>query len=444
MAGEPVRSRAVGARRAVRTFQDFFRLEAAGGVVLLAATAAALVWANSPWAHWYRELWHTTVTVGAGPVVLAKPLEAWVNDGLMAIFFFVVGLEIKHELLVGELASPRKAALPAIAALGGMVAPAAIYLAFNLGGAGGHGWGVPMATDIAFAIGVLALLGDRVPLGLKVFLTALAIVDDLGAVLVIAIFYTSELSFTALGVAGGLLAVMVIINLAGVRRVAPYIVLAVLLWAALLTSGVHATIAGVLAALTIPASARINTGAFRARSRQLLDEFEAGDADPGTHRLTGPQHETVYGLAELVQEVQPPLARLKDALHPWVTFGIMPLFALANAGLALDAGLVESLRHPVTLGVIGGLVLGKPIGIVGFSWLGVAMGLAERPRGASARQMLGVGALGGIGFTMSLFIASLAFGESPLLDNAKVGILAASVVAGIVGAIVLMSVKRET
>jgi NhaA family Na+:H+ antiporter len=257
-------------------------------------------------------------------------------------------------------------------------------------------------------------------------------------VLVIAVFYTAELSFTALGIGGIIFALLVGLNVAGVRRVAPYLVLAVLLWGALLTSGVHATVAGVLAALTIPAGARINTGAFRSRSRALLDQFEAADPDPGTHVMTVPQHETVYGLAELIQEVQPPLARLEDALHPWVSFGIMPLFALANAGVALDAGFVDALAHPVTLGVIGGLVLGKPIGIVGFAWLALATGLAERPRGVTARQMIGVGVLGGIGFTMSLFIGSLAFGESPLLENAKVGILTASLVAGVVGAVILL------
>jgi NhaA family Na+:H+ antiporter len=431
------------ARLAVRAFQDFFRLEAAGGILLLVATAAALAWANSPWAPLYRDLWHTPVSVGAGPLLLSKSLEAWVNDGLMAVFFFVVGLEIKHELLVGELASPRRAALPAFAALGGMLAPAAIYLALNLGGAGGHGWGIPMATDIAFAVGVLALLGDRVPFSLKIFLTALAIVDDLGAVLVIAVFYTSELSFTALGIAGAVFLLLVLLNAGGVRRVAPYLVLGVALWGALLTSGVHATVAGVLAALTIPANARINTGAFRARSRKLLDQFEAADPDPGTHMMSVSQHETVYGLAELIQQVQPPLARLEDALHPWVTFGIMPLFALANAGVMLDAGFLDALAHPVTLGVIGGLVLGKPIGILVFSWLAMAGGLAERPRGVSTRQMLGVGVLGGIGFTMSLFIGSLAFGESPMLENAKVGILTASAIAGMVGATVLMGGRRE-
>ena len=432
---------ALPGQRLVRAFQDFFRLEAAGGILLLVATAAALVWANSPLAPWYRELWHTIVTVGAGPAVLAKPLELWVNDGLMAIFFFVVGLEIKREVMVGELASPKRAALPAVAALGGMVAPAAIYLAFNLGGAGGRGWGIPMATDIAFAIGVLALLGDRVPFGLKVFLTALAIVDDLGAVLVIALFYTSELSMSALGAAGVVLVGMIALNLAGVRRIGPYALFGVLLWVALLKSGVHATVAGVLGALTIPSGARINTGAFRARSRHLLDEFEAADANPGTHHMSSSQHESIYGLSSLIEEVETPLQRLVHALHPWVTFGIMPVFALANAGVTLTNGLGDALAHPVTLGVVGGLVVGKPLGIAGFAWLGITIGLAERPPGATLRQVIGVGMLGGIGFTMSLFIGSLAFGESPLLDNAKVGILLASLVAGVAGAIVLS--KRE-
>lgn len=430
------------AGRLVRAFQDFARLEAAGGILLLGATAVALVWANSPWEPWYRELWHATVTVGAGDLVLAKPLELWVNDGLMAIFFFVVGLEIKRELLVGELASPRRAALPAAAALGGMLAPAAIYLAFNLGGAGGRGWGIPMATDIAFAIGVLALLGERVPFALKVFLTALAIVDDLGAVLVIAVFYTSELSFRALGAGGAVLLAMAVLNLTGVRRIGPYGLLGVLLWLALLKSGVHATVAGVLAALTIPSGAPINTGVFRARSRQLLDEFEAADANPGTHHMSGSQLETVYGLSSLIEEVETPLQRLEHALHPWVTFGIMPIFALANAGVALGAGLGDALRHPVTLGVIAGLVLGKPLGVGAFAWLAVTIGVAERPAGTTTRQFVGLGLLAGIGFTMSLFISSLAFGESPLLDNAKVGILAASLVAGVAGALVLVTEKR--
>jgi NhaA family Na+:H+ antiporter len=428
--------------RVLRAFQEFTQLEAAGGIALLGATVAALAWANSPWAHLYESLWRTPVVVGIGAFGIAKPLVLWVNDGLMAVFFFVVGLEIKRELLVGELAAPRKAALPAIAALGGMLVPAAIYLAFNLDGPGGHGWGVPMATDIAFAVGVLALLGDRVPLGLKVFLTALAIVDDLGAVLVIALYYTAELNLVALATGGLILAGMVLLAVFGVRRIGLYGLLGVALWVAFLKSGVHATIAGVLAAMTIPSTARLNTGRFRAHSRELLDRFEVLDTDPGTHQVSSQQQEVVFGLAALVTAVETPLQRLEHALHPWVTFLIMPVFALANAGVALDARLAEAVVHPVTIGVVAGLVVGKVAGVVGFSWLATAVGMAELPAGARWPQVLGVGALAGIGFTMSLFIASLAFGESPLLDNAKVGILLASLIAGLLGSTILLTAAR--
>jgi NhaA family Na+:H+ antiporter len=426
------------ARIVIRAFQEFTHLEAAGGLLLLVATAIALAWANSPWTSLYDSLWHTPIVIGIGGFGLAKPLSHWVNDGLMVVFFFVVGLEIKRELLVGELASVRRATLPVIAALGGMIVPAAIYLAFNLGGPGSNGWGVPMATDIAFAIGVLALLGDRVPLSLKVFLTALAIADDLGAVLVIALFYTAELNLVALGIGLGLWVVMLLMALFGVRRVGLYGLLAVLLWVAFLQSGIHPTIAGVLAAVTIPSTGKINTGSFRGRSRQLLDRFELADADPGTHQLTSEQQEVVYSLAGLIQEVETPLQRLEHALHPWVTFLIMPLFALANAGVVIGAGILQSVTHPVTLGIGGGLVLGKLLGVVGFAWLAVSTGLAERPAGTTWRQFVGVGALAGIGFTMSLFIASLAFGDTPLIDNAKVGILGASLVAGVLGTIILL------
>jgi len=431
------------ALRLVRGFQEFFRLEAAGGILLLVATVAALVWANSPWAPAYFALWHTPVTVGVGPFELAKPLELWVNDGLMAIFFFVVGLEIKREVLVGELASVRRAALPAAAALGGMVVPAAIYLAFNLDGPGSNGWGIPMATDIAFAIGVMALLGDRIPLSLKVFLTALAIVDDLGAVLVIAVFYTAELSFAALGAAALIFALMVLTSMARVRHPAIYGLLGFALWVAFLKSGVHATVAGVLGAMTIPTSARINTGQFRTRSRELLDRFEALDTDPETHEISGEQQELIYGLVGTVQAVETPLQRLVHALHPWVTFAVMPIFALANAGVVLGEGLAAALVHPVTIGIVGGLVAGKLIGIVGFAWLAITIGLAERPAGVTWRQLSGVAALGGIGFTMSLFIGSLAFGNTPMLDDAKIGILVASLAAGTLGTAILVSGNRE-
>jgi NhaA family Na+:H+ antiporter len=434
---QAVRAARDSATRLARAFQEFFALEAAGGILLLVATAAALAWANSPWVASYHALWSTPVTLGAGGFALAKPLELWVNDGLMAVFFFVVGLEIKREVLVGELASPKRAALPAVAALGGMLVPAAIYLAFNLDGPGGRGWAVPMATDIAFAIGVLALLGDRVPLSLKVFLTALAIVDDLGAVLVIALFYTAELSRSALAVGGGVFLLMVLANRLRIRNAGIYAVLGFALWVALLKSGIHATIAGVLAAVTIPSTARINIGQFRARSRALLDRFEELDADPAEHRISGQQQEVVYGLADVVHHVETPLQRLEHALHPWVSFLIMPVFALANAGLVLSGDLRGVVAHPVTIGVVMGLVVGKVVGVAGFTWIAVGTGIAERPQGTTWRQIVGVAQLAGIGFTMSLFIAALAFGRSPLLENAKLGILGASVVSGVIGAIVL-------
>jgi NhaA family Na+:H+ antiporter len=422
--------------RVMRAFQEFFRMEAAGGIVLLAAAAAALVWANSPWSESYHHLWTATVTVGFGDVAMAKPLEMWVNDGLMAIFFFVVGLEIKRQVLVGELASPRRAALPVVAAIGGMLVPAAIYLAFNLGGPGGRGWAIPTATDIAFAIGVLALVGDRVPLSLKVFLTALAIADDLGAVLVIALFYTADISLHALGVGAAVYALMIAANVLGVRRIGWYGVLGVGLWLAFLESGIHATVAGVLAAMAIPSTARIDKRQFRLRSRALLDEFEILDREVDSHHISGEQQERIYGLGAVLQHVETPLQRLEHALLPWVTYGIMPIFALANAGLVLTGNVGEQLRHPVTLGIVLGLVLGKPVGILAFSWLATAVGVAERPAGASWRQLAGVGMLAGIGFTMSLFIATLAFGQ-PLLQHAKTGILAASLVAGVAGAIMV-------
>jgi NhaA family Na+:H+ antiporter len=414
----------------VRAFQRFVRLEAAGGILLLACTGVALVWANSPLAALYNDLWHTPVTIGAGGFVLAKDLQHWVNDGLMAIFFFVIGLEIKRELLVGELASRRQAALPAAAALGGMVVPAGLYILINRSGPASAGWGVPMATDIAFALGVLALLGRRVPLGLKVFLTALAIVDDLGAVLVIAVFYTAALDWT-----------MVAVSVAHVRHPAVYGALGVLLWIAFLESGVHATVAGVLAALTIPSRARIDMRTFRERSRGVLDRLELSDPDPTPHMMSGEQQEAIYALNALVEGVETPLQRLEHALLPWVTFVIMPVFALANAGVALGGGLADAVRHPVTLGVAGGLVIGKLVGVTVFARLAIALGIAERPAGVTNRHILGASALAGIGFTMSLFIASLAFGESALLDLAKIGVLGASLLAGLLGTAILLRTR---
>jgi NhaA family Na+:H+ antiporter len=416
-------------------FREFFRTEAAGGVLLLAAAAAALVWANSPWSDAYADLWRTRLTIGIGGWGLDKPLQLWVNDALMAIFFFVVGLEIKREVLVGELATLRRAALPAAAAVGGALLPAAIYAVVNRGGPGASGWGVPMATDIAFALGVLALLGNRVPAALKVFLAAVAIVDDLLAVLVIAVFYTADVAVGSLAIAAGIFALLVVVNRLGVRRPAVYAALGVGLWLAVLDSGVHATIAGVLLATTIPATTRVDPAAFVARGRHLLDAFERAGG-PGAERLpNGHRQEAVQELESTVAAVEAPLQRLEHALHPWVAFLIMPLFALANAGVALGGG--SGFDGRVILGIVLGLIVGKQVGITLAAWLAVRSGLAELPPGVGWRHVYGVAWVAGIGFTMSLFIANLGFADPALLDSAKVGVLTASAIAGSVGVLLL-------
>ena len=422
----------------LRPFQRFAAIESSGGIVLLVCTVLALAWANSPWAESYHRLWETPLTVGVGSRVLTLSLHHWINDGLMAVFFFVVGLEIKREMLVGELASLRHAALPIAGAIGGMLLPAGIYAAFNATGTGAPGWGIPMATDIAFAIGVLALLGPRVPLPLKVFLVALAIVDDIGAVLVIAFFYTSTISWTALATGAGAFAALIACNAAGVRRPAAYSILGLVLWAALLASGVHATVAGVLLAMTVPSSTRINEDEFLRRARAILDDFERACSPATTVLTNADQQHAIHELEVAGEQAQAPLLRIEQKLHGIVAFGIMPLFALANAGVHFGADLFGALSLPVTIGIVLGLVIGKPLGITLFAWLATRVGVAALPSASTWRALHGVSWLGGIGFTMSLFIAGLAFPSSPeLLDSAKVGILAASILAGVTGWIVL-------
>jgi NhaA family Na+:H+ antiporter len=421
--------------RVLRPFQEFAHRESSSGLLLLGCTAVALAWANSPYAESYSHLWEVPITVGVGRFAIRESLHHWINDGLMAVFFFVVGLEIKREVLVGELASPRRAALPLAAALGGVLVPAVLYLAINPSGPAAAGWGIPMATDIAFALGVLALLGSRVPLTLKVFLTALAIVDDIGAVLVIAFFYTADLSVHALGAGMGLVGLLVLCNIAGVRHPMLYALLGVALWVAFLKSGVHATVAGVLLAFTIPARTRIDVAEFLERSRGALDEFAAAGVT-GTNVLSSRAHqEALLAIESAAEMAQSPLQKLEEKLHGVVAFGIMPLFALANAGVALSSGVGPG--SPVALGVIVGLVIGKPLGITMVTWLATRIGLAERPPDVSWGMLHGAAWLGGIGFTMSLFIAGLAFDDAALLTQAKLGILVASVAAGTVGWLLL-------
>ncbi len=428
----------------VRPFQRFARIQTSEGLVLLFCTAVALLWANSPWNESYSSLWETEIALHVGDWVLSYTLLHWINDGLMAVFFFVVGLEIKREVLAGELASPRKAVLPLAAALGGMILPALLFTAFNYNGEAARGWGIPMATDIAFALGALALAGRRVPNGLKVFLVALAIVDDIGAVLVIAIFYAGDVALNALAAAAVVTAVLVFFNRSGVRHTLVYAFLGVALWLAFLLSGVHATVAGVVLAMTVPARSSIGTDRFASNVRDLLARFEqAGRPSRG---LLGDERRQSVAL-EIEAEathVGVPLNRLEHVLQPWVAYAIMPVFALANAGVALHGNLWEQLTSPLSLGIVVGLVVGKQLGILSFAYGATRFRLADKPRGATWLQVYGTCWLGGIGFTMALFIAGLAFDGSPLLETAKTAILLASAVSGVVGWIILRAAPLHT
>ncbi len=428
------------------------RFEAAGGVLLILCALVAMVWANSGYAGSYTALFlESKVTVGFGDWSLSKPFILWINDLLMAMFFLLVGLEIKREVLVGELRSPRKAALPIAAALGGMVIPALIYAIINRGHESMSGWGVPMATDIAFALGVLALVGKRVPISVRIFLTSLAIVDDLGALLVIAIFYTESIGTDYLFKAGLVLAVMSVLNVMGVRRVLVYMLLGVVVWYFVLKSGVHATIAGVLVAMTIPARTRVDQKSYLGFVRSMLDRFE-GDTDPANKQnaknwTTSRQQSAVLAIEDAGQKVETPVRRLEHELIPWVAFLILPVFALANAGVPIDQGGAEAGAESMwssraMWGVVLGLLIGKPVGVFGFAWLAQKMGIGMLPEGASWRHVFGAAWLSGIGFTMALFIANLAFKSPSDLDAAKLGVLGASVIAGVVGLLILATGPR--
>ena len=421
-----------------RLFQQFFRTEAAGGALLIVSAAAALVAANSPLADRYRSIWETPIAVSVGGHGLSLTLQAWINDGLMAVFFLLVGLEIKREALAGELASLRQAALPVAAAIGGMAIPAGVYLLTNGGGIASRGWAIPMATDIAFALGVLALVAPRAPLGLKVFLAALAIVDDIGAVLVIAFFYTGDIAWGAMGMSGLILLVLLVLNVFRVRALRVYLLLGLMLWFFVHESGMHATIAGVLLAFAIPTRALISAPEFSTRARDLLEEFDRTETGDRVVLTSKGQQEAVARLERAGALVTAPLLRLEHSLHGFTAFVVMPLFALANAGVSLADLSVDR----VTLAVILGLVVGKPLGIIGASFAVVRSGLAALPQGVSWTALSGCACLGGIGFTMSLFIATLGFEGTGLLDSAKVGILAGSLVAAIAGGIVVRNPRN--
>ena len=420
----------------MRPLDRFFQMDSAAGLLLMGATAVAMLWANSPWSADYFALWQVKFSVGLGPWQLNKALLLWINDGLMAVFFFLVGLEIKREVLAGKLSSPRAALLPIAAALGGMLVPALLFLAFNRSGPPAAGWGIPMATDIAFALGIMALLGKRVPIALKVFLTALAIVDDIGAVLVIALFYSSDISLLNLAIGGAFLLAMFGASALGVRSPVLYALLGVGgLWFSFLLSGVHATIAGVLAALAIPATVRIPSGRFVQLLRAGLDRFQKEES-PG-HMLNHAEQDTIAAIETACENVQPPLQRLEHRLYPVVMYAIMPLFALANAGLAFSGATLAGPAGAVSLGIFVGLLVGKLVGVCGFSFVAIRLGWASMPAGSGWAQMVGAGLLAGVGFTMSLFIGGLAFRDPVLVDAGKLGVFAASVVAGIAGYAVL-------
>ncbi len=429
-----------------RPFVRFAQLETSGGILLIIATLLALFWANSPWAHYYDALWHTKIGIEINHHYgLTESLLHWVNDGLMAVFFFVVGLEIKREILVGELATPKKALLPIAGALGGMLVPALIYVFFNWKLPSAHGWGIPMATDIAFALGVLTLLGPRVPIGLKVFLTALAIVDDLGAVLVIAIFYPSNIVLLDLYFGAGALILLMFLNRMGVRNPLIYAIFGIGgLWLAFLFSGVHATIAGVLAAFTIPARTRLDAKDFLKRGKEALERFgKVATQNPKSL----PNDESLAEIDELsvaCNNVQAPLQSLEHALQPWVVYFILPIFALANAGVKIDTTVLSDLLSPVSIGIFMGLVFGKQLGIFSFAWLMVKLKLADLPKGATWFQLYGVSILGGIGFTMSLFVTNLAFRGAEHLPLAKLTILISSLFAGLLGYLVLTLKASKT
>jgi len=421
-------------------FSEFLHLEIAGSIVLLFATLAALVFANGALAGWWDGLWHTDLSVALGEAEFSQSVLHWIDDGLMALFFFVVGLEIKRELVVGELSTLRKATLPILAAVGGMLGPALIYAAFNHGGEAAQGWGIPMATDIAFALGVMALLGPRVPASLKIFMAALAIADDIGAVLVIAFFYTAQVFPAWLAIGGALLIVLVVLNFLGVESPIPYLLVGTAVWFCFFNSGVHATIAGVLVAFTIPTRSRIEPLAFVEWARAKIDEIELLDV-PGAHVLETPhQQHCAQELQAEARWIQAPLQRMEHAILPISTFVILPLFALANAGVRFwGYDVMDLLLEPVSLGIFFGLIVGKTVGITGFAWLAVRLGLADLPGGVTWRHIVGAALLGGIGFTMALFISGLAFRAGILQTEAKLAILVTSVVAGVGGYLVLRS-----
>lgn len=422
--------------------QRFMKNSAMSGIVLFSSVFIALVISNSPWAGAYHHLWETDFSIGFGEHMIQKSLHHWINDGLMAVFFFVVGLELKREIIGGELKNPKNAILPLVAAAGGMIVPAGIYLLMNNSGEASNGWGIPMATDIAFALGILYLIGDKVPLSLKIFLTALAIADDIGAVLVIAIFYTSQIDWVSLATGGVFMTVLIISNLVGLRNTIYYAIIGIGgLWLAFLMSGVHATIAAVLAAFTIPANVKVDEHFFSEKLDFLVAKFKKSTKND-VPLVTYDQMNILEDIRTLSKDALTPLQRLEHMLHPLVAFVIMPIFALSNAGIDLSGDVLTQFASPVALGIFLGLILGKIIGVFGLSYLMVKMKWVKLPLGMNNLHLLGAALLAAIGFTMSLFIGGLAFTDPVFQEQAKFGILGASILAAVVGFFIIKKANK--
>lgn len=426
------------AAQLVEPVRLFLRTEAGGGILLLLAAVVAIAWANSPWDQHYFDLLDKRIALSTPWFDIDEDLHHWVNDGLMAIFFFVVGLEIKREVVRGELASPSRAALPAVAALGGLIVPALIFLSFTGSGRGSEGWGIPIATDIAFAVGVLALLGNRIPFGLKVFLLALAIVDDLGAIAVIAVFYTDDMAAGWLAGALVCVAVILLAQRAGVRNVNAYVIMGVALWITVLQSGVHATLAGVVLGLLTPAYSYYSRDRYMGTLAELGERYDAALRE-GNDELAS---SILLQVEAVSRDTESPLDRLEHAVHPWSSYVVIPIFALANAGLVITADSVTAaVESSVTHGIIAGLLAGKVAGVLLATWLTVRLGIAALPQGVTWPQVGGVAILAGIGFTVSLFVTDLAYTDPGLIDEARAGVFVASIVAGVTGFLFLRAVS---
>ena len=415
-------------------FEHFIHAQTTTGMILMFMTVLALILANTPLVGAYNDFFHTTIDLTVGSWKLSHTLHHWINDGLMAVFFFTIGLEIKREVSVGELSNVKVAILPILAAIGGMVFPALIYLSFNYNTPASEGWGIPMATDIAFAISALVLLGKRIPSALVTFLVALAIVDDLGAVLVIAVFYTEQINFLPLILAGVSFLILIAFNRFGIRMILPYFIVGIFMWFFMLESGVHATIAGVIAAMSIPSMPKQNPLEFTQDTRVLLDKYDTYSLKE-TYMIHEEQKAILLNIQDKIDAVGTPASRLEHDLHLPVALIIIPLFALANAGISIDFSTIGStIISPVSLGIIFGLIVGKTIGIFLLSFIAIKLKIASLPKNSTLSQIFGVALLGGIGFTMSIFVADLAFlGNSELIFQAKIGILSASLFSGLVG-----------